>query len=84
MNRFRLFRYTTWFCGIYWKREPVPGVDFDEVGLSRRDSDNLSSRRSQSYRDLFPEMLADVISTEAAVKVGKVAQRAKRYASRRK
>jgi len=55
--------YTTWFCGIYWKRSPIPGVDYDG-SKKTRETQEQELRQSASYRGVVPAFVSDLISTK--------------------
>jgi len=41
--------YTTLFSGLYWKRAPIPGVDFDDTTMTKEERKKMNLRRSPSY-----------------------------------
>jgi len=55
--------YTTWFCGIYWKRSPIPGVDYDASKKTRETQEQIL-RQSASYRGVVPAFISNFISTK--------------------
>lgn len=55
--------YTTWFCGIYWKRSPIPGVDYDESKKTRETQEQIL-RQSASYRGVVPSFVSNFITTK--------------------
>jgi len=49
------FVYSYWFGGKYWKRAPIPGVDFNEKETDRKTKKKFNLRRSMSlHRYAFP------------------------------
>lgn len=57
--------YTSYFSGLYWKRAPIPGVDFSE-NASKEETKNYNLRRSCSYRGVLPPMVSNFISGKKA------------------
>jgi len=49
------FVYSYWYAGTYWKRAPIPGVDFNEKEIDRKTKKKFNLRRSLSlHRYGFP------------------------------
>merc|ERR1711879_177577 len=49
------FVYSYWFGGKYWKRAPIPGIDFNEKEVDRKTKKKYNLRRSVSlHRYAFP------------------------------
>jgi len=42
------FVYSYWFSGKFWKRAPLPGVDFDEKEVDKKMKKKLNLRRSMT------------------------------------
>lgn len=42
------FVYSYWFAGKYWKRAPIPGVDFNDNEVDRKTKKKFNLRRSVS------------------------------------
>jgi len=51
--------YTSKFSGLYWKRQPIPGVDHN----AEKDSKDYD-RRSESYADVMPRFIQYFISNK--------------------
>lgn len=45
--------YTSFFSGLYWKRAPIPGVDFDEATMTKEERKKMNLRRSPSYHGVL-------------------------------
>lgn len=55
------------YSGIYWKRAPIPGVDYKET-KDREQNKRNALRRSASYRHFLPGFLANLVSKNPVVK----------------
>lgn len=60
--------YTTWFCGVYWKRSPIPGVDFDATKKTRETKEHIL-RQSASYRGVIPAFVSNFITTKTQKRI---------------
>jgi len=45
--------YTSLFSGLYWKRAPIPGVDFDDTTMTKEERKKMNLRRSPSYHGIL-------------------------------
>lgn len=45
------FVYSYWFAGTYWKRAPIPGVDFNEKEVDQKTKKKFNLRRSLSLHN---------------------------------
>jgi len=53
--------YTTWFAGTYWKRAPIPGIDYDDKIKDKR-MKRKQMLRQPSYRHVLPKWVNDFIN----------------------
>jgi len=60
--------YTTWFCGMYWKRSPIPGIDFDAAKKTRETKEHIL-RQSASYRGVLPAFISNFITTKTKKRI---------------
>jgi len=59
--------YTTWFAGTYWKRAPIPGVDFDDKIKDKRVKRKLMLRQPR-YSKVFPKWLCEFVDEPSLTK----------------
>jgi len=60
--------YTSCFSGLYWKRAPIPGVDFDETKMTKEEIKQMNLRRSMSYRGVLPSMVSNFVAGKKKMK----------------
>jgi len=60
--------YTSCFSGLYWKRAPIPGVDFDEAKMTKEEIKQMNLRRSMSYRGVLPGVISNFVAGKKKMK----------------
>jgi len=65
--------YSAYFCGPYWKRAPIPGIDYDEKA-NKAEIKRRNLRRSESYRGVLPQVVSSFISGKTTKKAAQYKQ----------
>jgi len=63
------FVYSYWFAGKYWKRAPIPGIDYKEEEVDRKTKKKFNLRRSVSLHRYAFQFISKVVGARSPLAV---------------